>query len=170
MDQLRQFPISDGHIGKTENTRTGWEYNKFKKKQICVFSQLDKMTKNVFPQYTRFFFSISNFYDGALAPVLTRHCFTIFVLKSVKHAICVAYSLKNIWKQFGFLYYKLKLGSFSLNSRTTLFTGSGEGKAPLFPSKVESVSKTWQPSLRAKCLNLIFSPIAIAISSTHNLT
>ena len=32
-------------------------------------------------------FSISNFYDGALAPVLTRHCFKIFVLKSVNEAI-----------------------------------------------------------------------------------
>ena len=31
-------------------------------------------------------FLISNFYDGALAPVLTRHCFKIFVLKSVKDA------------------------------------------------------------------------------------
>ena len=134
----------------------GWEYNKFKKKQIRVFSPLDKITKNVYSYYKRFFFSISHFYHGALAPVLTRHCFTIFVLKLVKHAICMAYILKNIWKQFGFLllylYYKLKLGSFTLNSRTTLFPGSGEGKAPLFPSKVESVSKTWEPSLRAKCL------------------
>ena len=32
-------------------------------------------------------FSISDFYDGALAPVLTRYCFKIFVVKSVKDAI-----------------------------------------------------------------------------------
>ena len=32
-------------------------------------------------------FSILNFYDGALAPVLTRHCFKTFVLKSVEDAI-----------------------------------------------------------------------------------
>ena len=43
--------------------------------------------------------------------------------------------------------HKLKLGSLlfsksSLNSRTTLFTRSGKGKALIFPSKVESVSKT----------------------------
>ena len=30
----------------------------------------------------------------------------------------------------------------SLNSRTTLFTRNGKGKASLFPSKVESVSQT----------------------------
>ena len=46
--------------------------------------------------YKIFFFSKSIFYDGALLPVLTRHCFTIFVLKSVKHSICMAYILKNI--------------------------------------------------------------------------
>ena len=71
--------------------------------QICDFLQLDKVTKNVYSHYTKFFFSISIFYDGALPPVLTRHCFTIFELKSVKHAIYMVYILKNIWKQFGFL-------------------------------------------------------------------
>ena len=80
----------------------------------------------------------------------------------------MAYILRNIWKQFGFLPFYF-MGSFSLNSLTTLFTGSGEGKAPLFPSKVESVSKRWEPSLRSVS-NLIFSPIASAISSTLNLT
>ena len=86
----------------------------------------------------------------------------------------MAYILKNIWKQFGFLllylYYKLKLGTFSLNSRMTLFTGSGEGKAPLFPSKGESVTQEVRAVLEGKVSNLIFSPIAIAISSTRNLT
>ena len=71
--------------------------------QICDFLQLDKVTKNVYSHYTKFFFSISIFYDGALPPVLTRHWFTIFVLKSVKHSISMAYILKKIRKKVGFL-------------------------------------------------------------------
>ena len=47
-------------------------------------------------QLYKIFVSISDFYDGALAPILTSHYFTIIVLKSVKYSICMAYILKNI--------------------------------------------------------------------------
>ena len=46
-----------------------------------------------------------------------------------------------------------------------LHGGRVEGKASLFLSKVESVSSV----LQGKVSNLILSPIASAISSTHNL-
>ena len=72
----RSFTVTSDprrYIGKTENAQTGWEYNTFKKKQICDFSQLDKNTENVYSYYARVFLSISILYDGALAPVLTRH-------------------------------------------------------------------------------------------------
>ena len=95
MDSLPNFLTHGAPQARALRARE-LRYNTFKKKQICDFLQLDKITKNVYSHYTKFFFSISIFYDGALPPVLTRHCFTIFVLKSVKHSICMAHILKNI--------------------------------------------------------------------------
>ena len=62
------YAISYEHIGKTENTQTGWEYNTFKKKQICDFLQLDEITKNLYSYYTKFFFSILIFLRWSITP------------------------------------------------------------------------------------------------------
>ena len=70
--------------------------NTFNKKQICDFSQLDKITKNVYSYYAKFFFSISIFHDGALPPVLTRHCFTISETRHL-HGVHFEEHLKTTW-------------------------------------------------------------------------
>ena len=64
------------------------------------------------------------------------------------HGVHFEKPLKTIWIPTVIPLLKIKDGyrllfcKSGLNSRTTLFTRSGEGKASLFPSQVERVSKT----------------------------
>ena len=61
-------------------------------KSISMQDQLKMCTSQL---YKIFCFQFQIFYDGALALGLTRHYFTIIVLKSVKYSICMAYNLDS---------------------------------------------------------------------------
>ena len=64
---------------------------------ICDYSQLDKITKKMCTPFIQdFSFQFSIFYDGALAPVHTRHCFTIFALNQWN----TAWAWRTFWRTY----------------------------------------------------------------------